>query len=178
MCNSKSGSSSIPNISVGIPNHSCSGPVIPTPVTLQQVNPWAPACGLPCCEVAEPPEHRLCCSFHWTWQFPAAVSCQTAKRTAVVLTPHLIPHTSHCAREPRVNMQQRSCGSSAFYSQGKTSPTGSWGGSPSGDQLLRRALYKLRQAAAGSPGRCSAGLRSRSQPDPPDTSCSSRQNCC
>lgn len=91
-------------------------------------------------------------------QLHAAVCCQTVKKKTVKFTPCLIPHMSHRAQEPWVNMWQRRYGSSAFYSQGKTIPTGSWTGSPSGDQLLQHTLYKLRQAAAGSLGRCSAGL--------------------
>lgn len=45
-----------------------------------------------------------------------------------------------------------------FIQKAKQSPLAAEQAAPSGDQLLRRALYKLRQAAAGSPGRCSAGL--------------------
>lgn len=109
------------------------------------------------CNLVELPGHQFYHSFKQIWQFCAAINCRMAKRTAAT-RPHLIPHMCHSPREQWINMWQRRHGSLAFCSQGKTIPTGSWTGSPSGDQLLRRALYKLQQAAACSLGRCSIGL--------------------
>lgn len=53
-------SGSIPTVSVGIPDLSRSGPAKLTLVTLRQLDPLAPACGLPCREVVELPGHRPC----------------------------------------------------------------------------------------------------------------------